>query len=513
MQHSSKKNVTKAVDKPANEPYSKPANATRVLVFGASGYIGTNLVPKLVAHGYQVRAAARNKKILEARHWEGVELVEADALLPATLPSAFAGIDIAYFLVHSMSAGKNLSELERQTANNFAKAAARAGVKRIIYLGGLIPGKVESEHLLARQLTGNTLRQGSVPVTEIRAGMIVGPGSAAFEVMRDLVNNLPVMVTPRWVKSKSPPIALDNLLYYLVHAPAKEEMKGKIFDAAGPEILSYEELMRQFADLVDKKPAIFPVPVLTPKLSSYWLRLVTTVPTNIASALIAGLKSDIPANSRPIEALIPQKLLNFRESVQATFAAEKQNRVAARWTEGALQFRDYNPAYAFYAKKASGTAIADASLADVWERIIRIGGRTRYYGFNWLWTIREVLDWSIGGPGRNRGRRDPTRVRIGDTVDSWRVIGVQHQKSLTLMMGMKAPGAGVLELEAEALAANKTKITATAYWHPAGTTGLLYWYTLVPAHLFIFDGMTRNIARLAKAKCSDKTGKAGKAQL
>lgn len=479
---------------------SKPQKDSLVLVFGASGYIGTNLVPKLAEHGFKVRAAARNIKVLEARQWQDVALLAADALQPETLTKAMTGVDTAYFLVHSMSAGKNLQELERRTATNFATAAQQMGVKRIIYLGGLMPKETQSEHLISRQLTGDILRGGEVPVTEIRAGMIVGPGSAAFEVIRDLVNHLPLMITPRWVNSKSPPIALENLLYYLVHIPAIAATAGNTYDVAGPEMLSYEELMRQFGELVGKHPRVIPVPVLSPKLSSYWLRLVTTVPTNIASALIEGLKSDIPADTKEIEQLIPQKLLNFRESVQATFDAEKHHKVAARWTEGALEFRDYNPAYAFYAKRASGSAIANCGIEQAWEVVASIGGKRRYYALNWAWTIREIVDWCLGGPGRNRGRRHPSQVRVGDNIDSWKVIGVVQHKSLTLMMGMKAPGAGVLELEVESLAAKRTKISATAYWHPAGALGLIYWYALVPAHLFIFDGMTRNMAKLASKK-------------
>lgn len=471
---------------------------TNVLVFGASGYIGTNLVPRLVEHGYRVRASARNRSVLEAREWAKVELVEADALKPETLETALSGIDVVYFLVHSMAAGRNFAALERRAAENFARAAEQNAVGRIVYLGGLIPRDTISEHLVSRQLTGDILRAGATAVTEIRAGMIVGPGSAAFEVMRDLVNNLPMMVTPRWVRSKSPPIALDNLLTYLVCAPETEAMAGGIYDVAGPEMLSYEELMRQFGKLVGKSPLIIPVPVLSPRLSSYWLRLITTVPTNIARALIEGLKHDIPADDAEIRQLIPQRLMTFREAVEAVFEAERQHAVAARWTEGALMFRDYNPAYAFYAKKASGSAIAEAGVEAVWHQVAAIGGRNRYYFLNFLWNIREILDWMVGGSGRNRGRRHPTDVRVGDTIDSWRVIAVQPRRRLTLMMGMKAPGAGVLEFEIEPAGEGLTRITATAYWHPAGLWGLLYWHALAPFHSILFNGMTRVIARRAQ---------------
>jgi uncharacterized protein YbjT (DUF2867 family) len=479
---------------------SGQGSTDRVLVLGASGYIGTNLVPKLTQRGYRVRASARNRNVLEGREWKGVELVEADVLKPETLDTALKGVDIAYYLVHSMGAGHRFSQLERTAAENFGRAAEHAGLRRIIYLGGLIPSGADSEHLVSRRETGKHLRAYSVPVTEIRAGMIVGPGSAAFEVIRDLVNNLPIMITPRWVKSKSPPIALDNLLTYLVRLPELRETEHQIYDAAGPQMLSYEELMREFGEIVGKKPLIISVPVLTPHLSSYWLRLVTSVPYNIARALIEGLKYDIPANDDELRRLIPQRLLNFRESVCAVFEAEKRDAIAVRWTEGALMFRNYNPNYAFYAKRVSGTAVASASLSTVWEQITSIGGKNGYYYANILWTLRAILDGIIGGPGLRWGRRHPSDIRVGDMIDSWRVIAMEPQKRLTLMMGMKAPGSGVLEFEIASEADDHTRVTATAYWHPAGVWGLLYWYSLQIVHLLLFKGMTQAIATRAEAE-------------
>jgi uncharacterized protein YbjT (DUF2867 family) len=469
------------------------------LVFGASGYIGTNLVPRLLAENYRVRAAARNRKVLEARDWTDIELVEADALKPETLDVALADIDVAYYLVHSMAAGRHFGQLDIQAADNFAQAAQRAGIKRIVYLGGLVPPDASSEHLTSRCETGNRLRAGTVPVIEIRAGIIVGPGSAAFEVIRDLVNHLPVMVTPRWVRAKSTPIALDNLLTYLVRIPQLEQTAGGIYDAAGPDLLSYEQLMRQFGEMVGKRPIIIPVPVLSPELSAWWLHLVTAVPTNIARALIAGLKHDISADTRALQTLIPQHLLTFREAVEAVFDAERRNAVAARWTEGALMFRDYNPRYAFYAKRVSGSAIAKAPVQAVWHQVASIGGENRYYYLNFLWTIRECIDWLLGGSGLQHKRRHPTELRVGDMVDSWRVIGVEPERRLTLFFGMKAPGAGVLEFELEAEPDGRTRVTATAYWHPAGVWGLLYWYAHLPAHAVIFNGLTRAIAERAEA--------------
>ena len=303
----------------------KPARKDLRLVFGASGYIGSNLVPKLLSRDIVVRAASRQMQALKARHWKNVELDEADALEPDTLKQALLNVDTAYYLVHSMAAGRNFSSLDLKAAANFAMAAESAGVRRIIYLGGLVPEGADSEHIVSRRETGEILRQGKVPVTEVRAGIIVGAGSAAFEVMRDLVFHLPAMITPRWVRAKSPPIALDNLLEYLVRLPDIDEAAGQIYDAAGPETLTYEDMMRVLADVAGKRqPVIIPVPVLSPKLSSYWLRFVTSVPTNIAKALIGGLKHDFTADTAPLQALVPQSLLDFRASVEAALKAEQQ---------------------------------------------------------------------------------------------------------------------------------------------------------------------------------------------
>ncbi len=485
---------------------STPERPALHLVFGASGYVGTNLVPRLLAAGRLVRAAARTPAVLEARDWRDVEIVAADALKPETVRAALRDVDTAYYLVHSMAAGRDFGRIDLEAAANFADAATVSGVRRIVYLGGLVPSGASTEHIVSRQRTGDALRRGPVPVTEIRAGIIIGPGSAAFEVMRDLVFHLPVMVAPRWVLTKSPPIALDNLLEYLIRAPTLADTEDRILDAAGPEYLNYAEMMRILAEEAGRRPPwIFSVPLLTPKLSSYWLHLVTAVPTPIARALIEGMRQDFDADPAEIRRLIPQELLDVRAAIRAAFEAERRHTVAARWTEGAFAFRNYRPDYAYYAKRASGSALAQASPKAVWGVIAAIGGDNRYFYLNSLWKIREILDWMVGGPGLNYGRRDPTDLRIGDTVDSWRVIAMEPRRRLTLFFGMRAPGAGVLEFDLTPEDAG-TRVTATAYWHPAGLWGMLYWYALVPAHRFIFAGMTRAIARRAEASARVKKG-------
>jgi uncharacterized protein YbjT (DUF2867 family) len=472
----------------------------RMLVFGATGYIGSHLVPRLLRDGLAVRASGRNRRSLEARGWRGLELVEADALQPQTLAAALQDVDTAYYLVHSMAAGRHFGRLDLQAAENFAAAAAAAGVRRIVYLGGLIPKDADSEHLISRRETGERLRRGPVPVTEIRAGIIVGPGSAAYEVIRDLVNHLPVMVTPKWVQSRSAPIALDNLLEYLVRVRTVEAAAGQVLDAAGPDYISYEEVMRQYGEVVGKRPIILRVPLLSPRLSSYWLGLVTAVPASIARALIGGLKHDLPADDEPLRRLVPLKLMSFRESVSAALEAERTHQVAARWTEGLLMFRGFRIDNAFYAKRASGSAVSTATPAALWQVVTTIGGDNGYYCLGWLWWLRGVIDWLLGGPGLSKGRRHPTELRLGDRIDYWTVIGIEPQRRLTLNFGMRSPGSGVLELEVDPDAGpGRSRITVTAYWHPQGVWGLLYWYALVPAHLVLFRGMTAAMARRAEA--------------
>jgi len=314
------------------------------------------------------------------------------------------------------------------------------------------------------------------------------------------------MVTPKWVQSKSSPIALPNLLDYLMRIATIPEAAGGIYDAGGPDYLSYEDMMRQFGEVVGRRPRILRVPVLSPRLSSYWLGLVTAVPANIARALIGGLKHDLPAHDEALRRLVPQPLLTFRQAVEAALDAERRHAVAARWTEGALMYRAWRPDYAFYAKRASGSAQTTAPPAAVWRVVTSLGGANRYFYMDWMWTLREALDWLAGGPGFSRGRRDPDALRLGDTIDYWTVVGLEPGRRLTLHFGLKAPGSGILEFEVEPLAGGGARLIETAYWHPQGVWGLLYWAALVPFHLFIFKGMTRAMVRRAGRADAGSTG-------
>ena len=445
-----------------------------------------------------MRATSRNVDVIASRGWPDVELAEADALREETLDSVLEDVDIAYYLVHSMAAGKNFPDLDAKAARNFAAAAARQGVKRIVYLGGLVPEMPKSTHLRSRQETGDILRAGSVAVTEIRAGMIIGPGSAAWEVIRDLVNHLSIMITPRWVFSRSTPIALSNLLRYLADAPLLDETAGETYDVGGADDLTYEEIMRQYAELVGKHPRIIPVRVLTPRLSSYWLRLVTSVPTNIARALIDGLSQDVIANDDRLGRLVPQDLLGFRQAALEALEADRKHAVPARWVEGSVARREFQPEYGFYPKQTGAVASCDASADALWRVVCCVGQNGDFFYAGWLWWLRRSLDWIVGGPSFRRKRRHPEDLRVGDAVDAWRVIAMQPGKQLTMLLEMRAPGAGVLEFTIEDAGKGQRNISVTAYFHPAGVWGILYWFALLPFHAFIFSGMTRAIVRRAE---------------
>jgi len=480
-----------------------------VLVFGASGYVGRHLVPRLAAAGFRGRGAARRRTPPEAEGWPNVELVASDALDPASLGPALAGVDVAYYLVHSMTAGGDFPARDRVAATNFAEAAAAAGVRRIVYLGGLAPADPDTAHLASRVETGDILRRGPVPVTELRAGIIVGPGSAAFEVMRDLVAHLPVMVTPRWIYSKSPPLALDELLGYLVALPWIDAAAGRVLEAGGPERYTYEDMMRRLVERLGRRqPWIIPVPLLTPKLSSYWLALVTATPVNVASALITGLKHDLAADDSELRRLVPeQPRIGFAEAIDRVFAAERQIRATDRWREGAFELRADRHDVSFYGKTLTRTATTPASADNLWAVLERLGDeRHGYFFLDPVWRLRSWLNRKLGGS--DAGRRplgDP--LTPGTRFDFWRVLGTAPGRRLTLVSNLVAPGAGGMELTIDPdKASGGARLGATIHWHPAGFLGLFYWYLLWPAHAAVLAGMLRAICREAARAATDRGG-------
>lgn len=467
----------------------------RILILGASGYVGGHLAPRLAAEGFNVRAAARRVDALRARGWDGVECVHADALDPASLRAALSAVDIAYYLVHSMASGGNFSDLDRRAAANFRDAATEAGLERIIYLGGLQPIDGASPHLASRLETGEVLRSGQAPVTELRAGIVVGPGSAAFEVIRDLVYHLPVMLAPRWVSSRSQPIALDDLLDYLVGlVRLEDDGASHIYDAVGAETLSYGDLLRQFGEVVGRHVRIVPLPVLTPRLSSYWLDFVTAVPASVARPLIDGLKHDlISQQPHELQQLIPIRQRSYREAVEQALQQEEAAELTIRWTEGGFRYRRQRHDVSWYDKSVHVSVQSERPAEEVWRDISSIGADRGWYFATWIWKLRGLIDRAIGGVGMRRGRRHPTELRVDDPLDFWRVAAVEPGRSLTLVAEMKLPGSAVLELSVEPEGAGSVA-TLQAHFHPAGVAGLLYWYGLWPIHMVMFRRLASMLA-------------------
>lgn len=473
------------------------------LVSGVTGYMGGHLATYLLDQGIPVRAMARTPSKLEGvrwpERWPHCEIVEGDVLAPETLEGKFDGVRVAFYLIHAMCASKDYLQLEIDGARNFADAAAAGGVERVFYIGGLVPEGAETQHILAREAIGDTLREGRVPVTEIRAGIIVGPGSAAFEVMRDTIFHLPFLVSPPYVDRVSPPIALENMCKYAMELAVMPEAAGEIFDAAGPEEITYADMMRITAEVGGIKPRkILRVPFLTEKMAAVFLPLVSAVPSSIAGALIEGMRQNFTADDARIRELVPQRLIDYREATEAVYEDERDQPVYTRWVDGSFLFRGRDHHNAYYGKQATGNFWTRASPSAVWRIMTRIGGENRYFYLNFLWTIREWIDWLFGGPGRTRLRRDPEVIELGDAIDSWEVVAMEPGERFTLRFGMKAPGAGVLEFAAVP-DGEGTRIHATATWHPAGIWGLLYWHAMYLPHLVLFKGLTRKIGEQAEA--------------
>ena len=484
---------------PDTPDYELPDGRGRVaVVLGASGYMGSNVVPALARQGWHVRATARNPAVLEAREWgDNVDCLPVDVLEPETIPPVLEGADVVYYLVHMMWTGGDFVPVERRAAENARKAAEAAGVRRIIYLGGIMPKEKRSRHMEGRAVVGDALREGSVQVIELQAAMIVGPGSAAFEVIRDLVNHLPLMVTPRWVRNRSTPIALENVLTYVVAAADLPFEGNRSLEIAGPDTLTYQEIMNIYGSFVGKKPIVIPVPVLTPKLSSYWLYLVTSVPPTTAMSLVEGLAHDYIGEGSEMQKLVPQRLLDFRESIAVTLEAEKNRDVPARWVEGSIVCRDWNPKYAFYAKQYCGTRNTTASREAIFDVFQQFGADGDFFGYKPLWWLRRAFDWLIGGPSFRAPRRYPETVRVGDMVDGWRVLGIKPGERLTFLMEMRAPGSGVQEFSIRD-EGDERVVSLCAYWHPAGVWGLIYWYLHLPLYGPLVRGALREITRRAE---------------
>jgi uncharacterized protein YbjT (DUF2867 family) len=481
-----------------------------VLVTGSTGYVGGRLVPLLLQRGHKVRALGRSKAKLSARPWAGhpnLELAQGDVLDLDSLKAAAADCRAAFYLVHSMNPStKDFARTDRKAAQNMVAAAEAAGLKQIIYLGGIIPqGQVMSHHLESRAEVGHILQAGPTPLTWLRAAMILGSGSASFEIMRYLVDRLPVMTTPRWVRSQVQPIAIANVLGYLAGCLEHGDTVGQTYDICGPDVLSYENLFQIYAEEAGLvRRLIIPVPVLSPKLSSYWIHLVTPLHASIARPLAEGLSNSVTCTDNRIREVIPQELLTCRQAIRDILAGREEQASQTCWMDaGPLQ----PPAWVQLgdAPYAGGNVLQDAfkvtlekSRAEVWPVVKALGAEGAMYHGQTLWSLRGMLDKLIGGVGHSRGRRHPRELATGDAIGFWRVLEIREGQSLVLLADMKAPGEAVLIIRLVD-SGSGCELMIIGRFLPKGLAGLAYWHGLHPFHAWLYKGMLKEMAHRAGA--------------
>ena len=476
------------------------------LVTGATGYIGGRLVRELLEHGYRVRVFARHAERLTSYPWfSRVQIVEGDASDPESVSRALKGVDVAYYLLHALMVRDDFEQLERDWAKTFGECAKANNVQRIIYLGGMAETDAKlSAHLAARAETGEILRESGVPTIELRAGVVIGSGSASFEMLRYLTERLPVMVTPKWVTVRIQPIAVRDVLRYLVGAAGVKEKLNRHFDIGGPEVLTYRDLMLQYAEAAGlRKRIIMPLPVLTPRLSSGWVGLVTPVPITLARRLIDSLRNEVVAADDSIKQYIPDAkggLTTFKKAVALALTRIKEANVETRWSNASLPGTPSEP-LPTDPKWAGGSLYTDIRvetgkdpIEKVWQRIESIGGDNGYSTATWAWELRGLQDRLVGGVGLRRGRRDPFFLLEGESLDFWRVEAIERPHLLRLRAEMKMPGLAWLEFQAESTKDGGTKVTQRAIFVPKGLLGHIYWWTVFPMHGLVFPSMVKHIA-------------------
>jgi len=487
-------------------------SARKILVTGASGYVGGRLVTALLEDGADIRVFVRDKNKAQSHTWaSAVEIAVGNASDYQSTVAALTGVHTAFYLLHSINLGPNFDKIESEMATNFAKAAAECGVKQIVYLGGINNDAKSSKHLSSRANTGKSLASSTVAVMELRAGIIIGSGSASFEMLRHLTHRLPVMTTPKWVMNKTHPIAVRDVLWYLRKSAMLEKPVSGVFDIGGPEVLSYADMMQKFAKLSGlRKRLIIKVPVLTPKLSSLWIGFVTPVPTSLARPLVGSLISEVVADpAKSINHLIPKPsegLIDVEGAIKLALSHVSGNTVKTRWSDATTQTAPWQKAQsdpdwageALY--KDTKVRVTDASMENLWVAIEEIGGENGWYGSDFLWYLRGLLDRMIGGVGLRRGRRDPIHLRVGDSLDFWRVESLVPGESLKLYAEMILPGKAWLEFRIKKLPNGQSEVTQEASYSPRGLGGQLYWYAVLPFHSLVFPTMIRNLIRSANRK-------------
>ncbi len=481
-----------------------------VAVTGVTGYVGGRLVPELLAAGHTVRALARTPRRVADRDWaDQVELLEADAADLEGLRAALAGVDVAYYLIHSLGTGRRFESRDRRTALTFARAAREAGVGRIVYLGGLHPDvEALSPHLESRKEVGEILLASGVPTTVLRAAVILGSGSASFEMMRYLTERLPAMTTPRWVDNRIQPIAIRDVLRYLVGSATMPPEVNRAFDIGGPEVLTYRQMMQRYAAVAGlRRRVIVGVGVLSPRLSSLWVSLVTPVPGPLARPLVESLVHEVVCKEHDIAEYVPdppEGLLGFDDAVRLALTRIQEADVVTRWSSASVPGAPSDPlpsdpdwAGGSLYRDERRTRVA-APPDAVWQVLQTVGGERGWYSWPLAWQVRGLLDRLSGGPGLRRGRRDPARLRVDDAVDFWRVEEVVPGRMLRLRAEMRLPGLAWLELAVRPEPDGTSTLRQVATFHPHGLAGQLYWWAVTPFHGVVFGGMQRGMAAEAE---------------
>ena len=487
------------------------ASHLRCLVTGATGYIGGRLVPELLAAGYTVRCMARDPGKLADRPWsDDIEVAKADVSDTAALGQALADCDVAYYLIHSLGTGSSFEQRDRDAARAFADAAREAGVKRIVYLGGMISGQEGdlSPHLRSRAEVGDILLDSGVPTAALQAAVIIGSGSASFEMLRYLTERLPAMITPKWVTTRIQPIAVRDVLRYLVGAATLPADVNRRFDIGGPDVLTYADMMRRYAAVAKLPPRLLvSVPVLTPSLSSHWVGLVTPVPSGLARPLVESLRVEVVAAEHDIAQYIPdppEGLLPLDRAIELALTHTREGDVSTRWSSASIPGAPSDPlpsdpewaGGSLYVDER--TSVVDAPPEALWRVIEGIGGTSGWYSFDAAWAVRGVMDRLVGGVGLRRGRRDPVHLRPGDALDFWRVEAIVPGELLRLRAEMKLPGLAWLELHVGRDDDGRTRYRQRAIFQPHGLTGHAYWRSISPFHGIVFGGMLRNITAAAE---------------
>jgi uncharacterized protein YbjT (DUF2867 family) len=485
--------------------------AARVLVCGATGYVGGRLVLRLLERGHAVTCLVRSPEKLNNFAWrrdERLKVVPGELEDATAVDQAFQDVDVAFYLVHSMeSARGEYAKRDRELATSFRAAAGRSSCQRIVYLGGLGElGPDLSEHLDSRREVAEILQAGHVPTTVFRAAMIIGSGSASFETLRYLVERLPIMVTPKWVKTETQPIAIRDVLRYLVECIGVDSTADRTIDIGGPDIMTYQNLMQVMAEKLKlRRRIIFPIPVLTPRLSSLWIGLVTPVNSSIARPLAEGLKNRTVCRNDDAVRLMPGQCLGIEAAIEAALGRTQSGEIETRWsTAGKIPGDpDWAGGTTFVDRRET---ILHGSVEQTFAEVRSIGGSKGYWGAGYLWRVRGWMDQAVGGPGLRRGRRHPRELHYGEAVDFWRVTKLEQNKQLTLRAEMKLPGVAELNFQLEEQSHHKTKIVMTARFRPRGLLGLAYWYAVLPLHGLVFPVMLKGIAKNVQ---SDRRGQPG----